>query len=54
VARRRNRVSVKWCGVAVALLVLVPPDPGTIAAVVVLVLFGLLTALIPITARMET
>lgn len=47
-------LAVASLGVAVALLVLVPPDPGTIAAVVVLVLFGLLTALIPITARMET
>ena len=47
-------LAVASLGVAVALLVLVPPDPGTMAAVVVLVLFGLLTALIPITARMET
>ena len=52
--RTSTGLAVASLGVAVALLVLVPPDPGTMAAVVVLVLFGLLTALIPVTARMET
>ncbi len=40
--------------VAVALLVWLPSAPGTVAAAVVLILFGLLTAFTPIVSRLET